>query len=254
MNIGEVGLLAGAGFLAGAVNSVAGGGSLISFPALLGAGYPAVPANVTNSVALWPGYVGGALGYAGMLRERAREFVPLAVTSLIGAVLGAVLLLTTSASVFKSLVPYLILASCVLLVLQPRIARWLRSRGEPGADQVAHPAVLHGCVLAASCYGSYFGAGLGVMLLAVLGVLLHEGLNEVNGIKNALSLLINTVALIAFALFGPVQWPAVLVMATTSLLGGYAGALVAKRIDPRVLRGSVFVFGVVVAGSMLARS
>ena len=251
MNPGEVGLLAGAGFLAGAVNSVAGGGSLISFPALLGAGYPAVPANVTNSVALWPGYVGGALGYAGMLRQRAREFAPLAVTSLVGAVLGAVLLLTTSASVFKSLVPYLILASCVLLAAQPRIAAWVRSRGEPG-DDATHPVVLHVCVLGASCYGSYFGAGLGVMLLAVLGVLLHEGLNEVNGIKNALSLLINTVALVAFALFGPVQWAAVLVMATTSLAGGYAGALVAKRIDPRVLRGSVFVFGVVVAGSMIA--
>lgn len=252
MSPGTIGLLAGAGFLAGAINSVAGGGSLISFPALLGAGFPAVPANVTNTVALWPGYVGGALGYAGMLRRRSREFLPLAGTALVGAVLGAVLLLTTSADVFRSLVPYLILAACALLAAQPRIAAWVRSRSRHVGGR-PNSTALHACVLAASCYGSYFGAGLGVMLLAVLGVLLQETLNEINGIKNALSLLINTVALVAFALFGPVQWGAVLVMAVASLVGGYGGALVARRISPRVLRGSVLVFGVVVAVWMILK-
>jgi uncharacterized membrane protein YfcA len=250
VTLGALALLAGAGFLAGTVNAVAGGGSLISFPALLAVGYPAVPANVTNTVALWPGYVGGALGYTGLLRRRLHELLPLAVTSLVGAVLGALLLLTTSADVFRALVPYLILASCLLLAVQPTVARIVR--GLPGAPEDGHrPVALHACVLAASVYGSYFGAGLGVMLLAVLGVLLRDGLGELNGIKNALSLLINTVALVAFALFGPVEWAAVLVMAVASLVGGYCGALVARRIAPGVLRASVLVFGVVVAGWLL---
>lgn len=250
MTPGQDALLAGAGFLAGAINAVAGGGSLISFPALLAAGLPSVPANVTNTVALWPGYVGGVLPYRQELAADRARVTALGLTSLVGAVGGAVLLLTTPASVFTLLVPYLVLSACLLLAVQPRVAAWVA--GRRGASE-AHGSQLplHLGVLASSVYGAYFGAGLGVMLLAVLGIFLPEGLARLNGPKNALSLSINTVALAAFVLFGPVRWLAVLVMAVTSLLGGFVGARVARRLSSRVLRLVVITFGVVVAVKLL---
>ena len=245
MNPAHIALLAGAGLLAGAVNAIAGGGSLISYPALLAVGLPSVPANVTNSVALWPGYVGGALGYTTSLRKRGRQLAALAVTTTLGGVVGVLLLLSTSPDIFHALVPFLILASCLLLAIQPTVAAWVRRLPERAGG--GHGGLLHTCVFVAAVYGSYFGAGLGVMLLAVLGVLLPESMQETNGLKNALSLLINTVALIAFALFGPVNWLAVLIMAVASLAGGIGGAHVAKRLNAKVLRATVVVFGVAVA-------
>ncbi len=248
MTPGQTTLLAGAGFLGGAINAVAGGGSLVSFPALLAVGLPSVTANVTNTVALWPGYVGGALPYRDELRTQRSRVVALALTSLAGAALGAVLLLTTPASLFTLLVPYLVLAACALLAVQPWVAARVAAR--PGQSQGSQ-APLHLGVLASSVYGAYFGAGLGVMLLAVLGIFLPEDLARLNGLKNALSLSINTLALLAFVLFGPVRWAAVLVMAVASLLGGVAGARVAKRLSSRVLRLVVIVFGVLVAVKLL---
>lgn len=250
MSPGAPWLLAGAGFLAGAVNAVAGGGSLISFPALLAVGVPSVPANVTNSVALWPGYAGSVVGYRRELADERRRTVALALTSLVGAAGGAVLLLTTPASVFTALVPYLVLSACALLAVQPRVARWVAARA--GADG-RHPVGLpvHAGVLVSSVYGSYFGAGLGVMLLGILGIFLADPLARLNGLKNALSLSIATVALAAFALFGPVRWWLVLVMAAASLAGGFAGARVARRLSSRVLRVLVIGFGVLVAAKLL---
>lgn len=250
MTPGQTTLLAGAGFLAGAINAVAGGGSLISFPALLAVGLPSVTANVTNTVALWPGYVGGVLPYRSELGAQRARVTALALTSLVGAALGAVLLLTTPASVFTLLVPYLVLAACALLAVQPSVAARVAARPGAGGDH-ASQLPLHLSVLVSSVYGAYFGAGLGVMLLAVLGILLPEGLARLNGLKNALSLSINTLALLAFVLFGPVRWVAVLVMAVASLLGGFAGAKVAKRLSSGVLRLTVIVFGVLVAAKLL---
>lgn len=252
MTPGQAALLAAAGLAAGAVNAVAGGGSLISFPALLAVGLPAVPANVTNAVALWPGYLGGALGYFSALRSRARELLPLVVASLAGAVLGSVALLLGDPETFRVLVPYLILLSCLLLAVQPRVQRLVRQRSAADGSG-RRRGVLVALVGLGSVYGAYFGAGLGVMLLAVLGMLMNDTLAELNGVKNALSLFINTVALLAFALFGPVQWPAVLIMAVASLAGGYAGALVARRVPSAVLRVGVVVLGVVVAVVLLVR-
>lgn len=243
-------LLAGAGFLAGGINAVAGGGSLISFPALLAAGVPSVPANVTNTVALWPGYVGGVVPYRRELRGERRRVVALGLTSLVGAVGGAVLLLTTPAAVFTLLVPYLVLSACGLLAVQPWVSRRVTARRDR-ATHVSGLGPLHAGTLASSVYGAYFGAGLGVMLLAILGIFLPEGLARLNGLKNALSMAINTVALVAFALFGPVRWLAVLVMAVSSLLGGLAGAKVARRLSSRILRVVVIAFGVLVAGKLL---
>ena len=243
-----VALLAGAGLLAGAVNAVAGGGSLISFPALLAAGYPAVTANVTNTVALVPGYAGSVAGSRRDLEGQSGRVRVLGATSVVGAVAGAALLLTTPSEVFGAVVPFLILLGCALLVAQPRLAR----RVQEGTGR--HSTVLLQLgVLVASAYGAYFGAGLGVVLLGLLGVFLSERLARVNALKNVLSTVVNVVALIAFGLFGPVAWEAVLVIALASLAGGYLGGRIAGRIPSTALRAAVVTYGVVVAAVLLVQ-
>nr|WP_269799582.1 sulfite exporter TauE/SafE family protein [Geodermatophilus chilensis] len=235
--------------LAGGVNAVAGGGSLISFPALLAAGYPAVTANVTNTVALFPGYAGSVAGGRPELEGQGARVRAVGVTSIVGAVAGSVLLLTTSSEVFRAVVPFLILLACALLMLQPRLAR-LVQRGT--GSRTAHRSPnLQLSVLLAAVYGAYFGAGLGVLLLGVLGIFLAEQLRHINALKNFLSLLINAVALVAFGVFGPVAWEAVLVVAAASLAGGYLGARTARRIPSSLLRAAVVAYGVVVSVILL---
>jgi uncharacterized membrane protein YfcA len=250
LNLMEVGLLAVAGVAAGVVNAIAGGGSLISFPALLAVGYPTVSANVTNTVALWPGYIGGALGYRAELSGQRGRAVAFSATSVIGALAGCVLLLVTPDGVFKALVPVLIAVASLLLAVQP----WLKKRLSASArlNGRHHQVLLHAGILFGGVYGAYFGAGLGVMLLGILGVFVHDNLQRVNAVRAVLSLVINTVAFAAFALFGPVRWYAVAVMAAASLVGGFAGARVARRLPPAVLRGVIvtFGFGVAVALAM----
>ena len=246
-----VALLAGAGLLAGGVNAVAGGGSLISFPALLAAGYPAVTANVTNTVALFPGYAGSVAGGRPELIGQSPAVRVLAITGILGGIGGAVLLLTTPSDVFEAIVPFLILLACALLVAQPRLARFVQQRAS--RRRSAHSPVMLLAVLLAAVYGAYFGAGLGVLLLGVLGVFLAEPLKRINALKNVSSLIINAVALVAFGLFGPVAWEAVLVIALTSLAGGYLGARVASRIPSALLRGAVVAYGVVVSVVLLVQ-
>ena len=252
MTPGDVALLGGAGLLAGAVNAVAGGGSLLSFPALLAVGYPSVPANVTNTVALFPGYAGSVAGGRAELAGLGPRLRSLAVAAVLGSVGGAVLLLTTPADVFRAVVPYLVLLACLLLVVQPRLKAVVQRRTGDGG--VAHrSAPLQVTVVLASVYGAYFGAGLGVLLLGVLGVFLAEGLPQVNALKNVLSLVVNTVALVAFGVFGPVAWGAALVVAVAALVGGYAGARVAARLPAPLLRWGVVVYGVVIAVVLLVQ-
>ncbi len=249
MTPGLAALLAGAGFVAGGVNAVAGGGSLISFPALLAGGVPSVPANVTNTVALWPGYVGGAVGYRHEVVKQWRRLVAFGPISVLGAVVGAAVLLNTPAHVFTSVVPWLVLGGTLLFAAQPfasRVVRTSSAHGDSAGGRVG--------VALASVYGAYFGAGLGVMLLAVLGLSVDGDLQELNGLKNTLSLVINTVALIAFALFGPVRWLAVLIMAIASLFGGFAGAMVARRLSPKVLRAAVTALGIGVSVTLFVKN
>lgn len=243
-----VALLAAAGLLAGGVNALAGGGSLISFPALLAAGYPPVTANVTNTVALFPGYAGSVAGGRPELEGQGARLRTIGVTSVVGGIAGSVLLLTTPGDVFRAIVPFLILLACGLLVLQPRLSRYVQGRGSTRGD---HSPVLQLSVLLAAVYGAYFGAGLGVLLLGVLGIFLDEHLRRVNALKNVLSLIINAVALVAFGLFGPVAWEAVLVIAVTSLAGGYLGARLARRVPSGLLRAVVVLYGVVVSVLLL---
>ena len=230
------------------MNAVAGGGSLISFPALLGVGYPSVTANVTNAVAVPPGYLGGSVGYMRELRGQRRRLVELAATSVLGAVGGAALLLASSEALFEAIVPWLILFSCALLAAQPLISRAVRPR--PGGEE--RSLRLHAGQFASSVYGGYFGAGLGIMLLAVLALAIDDELQRLNALKGLLSLLIGAVAAVSFALFGPVEWAAAGVMAAASLVGGHLGVGVARRLPERMLRAVVVAFGVAVAVALLA--
>jgi uncharacterized membrane protein YfcA len=215
----------------------------VSFPALLAVGYPSVTANVTNSVAVPPGYLGGSIGYRGELRGQRGRVIALAVTSVAGALCGAVLLLVTSNKVFEHIVPFLILFACALLAAQPLLSRLVRPRG--------HSARLHAMDFAAAVYGGYFGAGLGIMLLAVLALNIEDDLQRLNALKGLLSLLIGAVAAVCFALFGPVKWGPAAVMAAASLVGGQAGVVLARRLDDRLLRAVVVAFGVAVAVVLL---
>ena len=254
-------MLAAAALVAGAVNAVAGGGSLISFPALLAAGYPAVVANVTNTVALSPGYLGGTFGYRRELAGQRRRALTLGLVSVTGALLGAWLLLVSSPKLFERIVPFLILLACGLLAAQAPLSRLLGRRPAeevedgPGATRAARRdgAILLAGQFLAAVYGAYFGAGLGIMMLAVLGIFVADSLQRLNALKGLLSLVINLVGALYFALFADVVWVAVAVMAAASLLGGQAGVLLARRLNDQALRWLVIAFGVVVGVRLLFR-
>lgn len=244
MSLADALLIALAGFVAGGVNAIAGGGSLISFPALVAIGLPTLDANVTNTTAIWPGYLGSAAAYREELADQRLRLRALAVTGAVGGVVGSVILLAADDAVFDAVVPFLVLAGSLLLALQPRIAALVAAREQTERNATVQ---LHVAVFLAAVYGAYFGGGLGVILLAVLGIYVADHLQRVNALKSALSLLVNTVALVAFALFGPVDWLAVAVVAPAALAGGYVGARLARRLSPQALRSTVVVFGIVVA-------
>jgi hypothetical protein len=251
MTPGSALLLAAAGFAAGSVNAVAGGGSLISFPALVATGLPPLAANVTNTVSVWPGYLGSVAAYRAELLPQRRRAVALAGTAAAGGAVGSVVLLTAPDAVFESVVPLLILLGCALLAVQPRVAAAVARRRAAGGR--ARTVDLHLATFAASVYGAYFGGGLGVILLGVLGIFLIEHLQRINALKSLLSLVINSVALAAFALFAPVAWGSVAVVAPASLAGGYLGAGLARRLGASTLRWTVIGFGIVVAGWLALR-
>jgi uncharacterized membrane protein YfcA len=243
--------LAGAGFLGGAVNAVAGGGSLIVFPALVASGFGTLAANVTNSVALWPGYAGGVLGLRPELVGQRSRMTTLGVAAGLGSAAGCALLLATPASAFDTVVPFLVLLASLLLAAQPAIRRRL---GEPSADPRQHRRVLYPTVVVAGGYGGYFGGALGVILIGTLALTVPDTLRRLNALKGVLSLVVASVTVVAFSLFGPVDWVGVGAIAPASLLGGFAGGRVARRLDDRVLRWCVVVFGLTVAVLLFLRS
>lgn len=251
----QIVLAGAAGFAAGAVNAVAGGGTLISFPILLALGLPAVSANVTNTVALSPGYLGGALAQRRALAGQATRVRTLAVAAAIGGLAGSILLLFTSDDTFRVLIPVLLFVSTALLALQERLRSALRI-GQPAAGSVGEaintlgtsdPRWLVVPVMFVSVYGGYFGAGLGIMLLAVLGILLHEPLDRLNALKQVLAFAINATAAVFFLFSHRVYWIVALVMAVTSLLGGSIGGRFAGSIKPARLRAIVVLIGFGVA-------
>ena len=249
LSAGGIVLLAVSALLAGAINAVAGGGTLLTFPALIAAGFNPVTANVTNTVALVPGYIGGIAGYRRELNgqsARIRRLLPFAFA---GSLVGAVILLTTSERIFKFLVPILVLVAALLLLAQPAIQRRLASTN-PETGEATHQdhdvATMIGVFLAA-IYGGYFGGVLGVILLAVLGITMSDHLQKLNALKSVLQFSINIVAVVIFALWGPVQWWTVLLMAPLSLIGGWIGARVARGLKPSILRVVIGTYGIVCA-------
>ncbi|MGH2403648.1 MAG: sulfite exporter TauE/SafE family protein [bacterium] len=253
MDVLEAAFLALAAFAAGAVNAVAGGGSLISFPALVATGYEAKTANVTNTVALWPGYLGGSFGYRSELSAQHSRIVALVLPSVLGAIAGSAILLSTPGDAFEAIVPFLILFAVGLMVFQERLTEFATTHRlhSQGNDHV--PWLLHAAAFLLAAYGAYFGAGLGIMTLAVLAVLLPDDLQRSNALKGILSLLINGVAVIYFVLFGPVEWGPALVMAGAALVGGNFGVRIARRLSVEWLRRAVIAFAVAVAIVLFAR-
>lgn len=248
MTVSELFLLALAAFGAGAINALAGGGSILTFPALIAAGVPPIAANITNSVALCPGYIGGVIGQWRDLKGQSRRLLLLLPAAVIGGVLGGVLILISSEKLFQSLVPWLLLGGCGLLAIQDRVRGWLQRRsGVLGIGWAIVP------VLLAAIYGGYFGAGLSVIFLAVLGLTLDDGLNRLNGLKQALSLGTNIAAAALFVGSGRVIWSAALFMAVGALAGGAIGGRLASVISPKALRAVVIAIGVSVAILFLVR-
>ncbi len=254
-NLTNLLLIALAAMAAGAVNAIAGGGTLISFPALMAAGVPPVSANVTNTVALVPGYLGATFAQARDLKGQEGRLRLLVPVSVLGGLAGGLLLLATSERLFRDLVPWLILLACALLASQERVRSWVLRRSSQGSTQhgrgegawVALP------VFAAAIYGGYFGAGLSVIVLAVLALVYNDTLTRLNGLKQAIAFSVNVAAAIFFLFSGRVVWQAALVMAVGALIGGNLGGRFASRIPPIVLRRTVVGIGVVVALIYLVR-
>lgn len=255
-------LVGGAGLAAGAVNAIAGGGTLITFPALLAVGLPPVVANITSSVGLVAGYAGGSLGYRRELAgqgARVRALVPVAV---VGGLAGAVVLLVTPAEAFRVAVPFLVLLACGLLAAQPRLARIVADRRAAREAEAPEGATataadtgwdVRAGVLVSSVYGSYFGAGLGVLLLGVLGVLVKDGLQRLNALKGLLSLIVNAVGVAVFVFSGRVEWPVAIVLGVAAWVGGLLGVRLARVLPAKVLRIAVVLLGVTVAVVLLVR-
>lgn len=243
MELGAVVLLALAGTAAGAINAVAGGGSLVTFPTLLALGYPSVVANVTNTVAALPGYVGGAWGYRRELSGQRRRVILLGLITVAGAVGGSALLLLGSEQTFRVVVPWLVLASTALLAVQPVLAHLVTRQPSVGAERLRWAGLGQ---FGVAVYGGYFNAGLGIMMLGVLGIALRESLQRLNALKSVLSVIASAVSLVYFTLFATVSWPAAAIMAVTGLLGGWMGAAIGRRLPVPLLRWSVVTFGFVV--------
>ncbi len=241
MSFGQAALVALAGFLAGAINAIIGSGSLITFPTLLAVGLPPVTANVTNTVGLVFGSASAVVGYRRELRPQLRRALWLSIPSALGAALGAALLLLLPQGVFRFIVPMLVGFAVLLVIFQPRISTWLAPTG--AAPAWGTYAVPIGIFLTA-IYGGYFGAAQGVILMGLLTVLLRDPIQQLNGLKNAVSGVSNLVAALIFLAVAHVDWQAAGVIAISSIIGGQAGSVVGRRLNPLVLRVVIVAAGV----------
>lgn len=242
-----------AGFVASAINSVAGGGTLISFPTLIWVGLPSPIANATSTVAIWPGSLGGVWGYRRNLKGLPATTYALIVPSLLGGIIGAVLLRLTPTEVFDRLIPLLILFATILFMLQDPIQRVIKTTGHAHTGSKGWLAGALLFQLFVALYGGYFGAGIGILMLAAFGIMGFTDIHQMNGLKNFLALCINGVAAFYFIANGMVSWPHVLVMSVGAIAGGVWGAGVARRIGPSGVRRIVIAVGFTMALSLLLR-
>jgi uncharacterized membrane protein YfcA len=245
-------LLIIAGVAAGTVNAIAGGGSLITFPSLIAVGLPTVDANVTNSVSVFPGYVSSVAGSRTDLRGQERRLWVVLPASLVGSAGGCALLLLTPARAFEVVVPFLVLGAAATLLFQDQL------RGLVGHPRTMSPrrqaVTLQAVVFVGAVYGGYFGAALGVMYVAALALVIDEPLRRINALKNVLSAAVGLVTVIVFAIFAPVHWGAVLLLAPATVVGGYVGAGIARRLPARILKFTIVIFGTAIGLVLLYRA
>ena len=240
-------LLVAAGFAAGAANSIAGGGSFFSFPALLAVGIPPVIANASNSVALWPGSLAGAWAYRRELKGLKNYLVPMALASLGGGVAGSLLLLTVGDARFSALIPWLLAFATLLFAFSPQLARLVQPRKGLCADAGEEPPqASHGAAwtqLLVSVYGGFFGAGMGILMMASLAIAGHKDVQEINALKNLLSSVVYSVTVVTFVIAGAVSWGHTLIVLLAATAGGYWGARAARTLQGPWLRRIVIAVG-----------
>lgn len=244
----------GAAFVAGAINSVAGGGTLVSFPTLVWLGLPSVTANATSTVAIWPGSLAGMAGYRRELSKTSRRMLALVIPSFVGGVIGALLLRWTPPAIFDRLVPFLILFATVLFMAQQPVQRLLKGTG---THEEKSAAWLTGAMLfqfLVAVYGGYFGAGIGILMLAALSILGLTDIHEMNGLKNFFAVCINGIAALYFIWAKMVYWPDVLIMAIGAIAGGYGGAGAARRLGRTSVRRIVITIGFAMAFSLFVKA
>jgi len=239
MTIFEIILLATAAFFAGIVNSIAGGGSFLTFPALVFAGVPTIAANATSSVAVFPGYLSGALGFFKELKEfPLHQLMILLVISLLGGILGSLLLLITPATVFSAVIPWLLGLATLVFALGNHISAWAE-KNVNASGYLGNFASLIVCV-----YGGYFNGGLGIVLLALYSALGMKEINLMNGLKNGMSFIVSAASVTTFTLAGIVFWPQAILMMVAATIGGYCGVIIARRLSVNVFRILVVSIGV----------
>lgn len=234
-------ILLAAAFAAGAFNALAGGGSIFTFPVLIAVGLPPITANVTNTIALCPGYVGGVLAQRRDIAGQGKRMALLLPVAAVGGVAGAWLLTQTDEGTFEALIPGLVLGACLLLAVQDPVRRMLSGGARIPLAWAIPP------VLLAAVYGGYFGAGLSIMYLAMIGLAIDDSLARLNGLKQVMGLVTNVTAALYFAGMAQVHWPAAGVMAVGALLGGAAGGKLASVVRPGILRAIVIAIGVLIA-------
>jgi uncharacterized membrane protein YfcA len=233
-----------AAVLAGAMNSVAGGGSFVSFPTLIFTGVPPIPANATSTVALWPGSAASVWAYRKQFPRNARLLVPLTLSSLAGGLAGALILLHTPQATFMHLVPYLFLVATLLFTFGKRLSGWMGMHLKI-SGALSWP-VIGGAALAQlfiAVYGGFFGGGIGILMLALLAMIRMENIHSMNALKSLLAAAINGAAVVTFVVAGAVFWPQAILMIVGSIIGGFGGASLAQKLDPRLVRGFVIVVG-----------
>ena len=241
-------LLLGAGLIAGLVNAVAGGGALLVYPLLISFGLPPIVANASTTLTLWPGALSSAYGYRQSIRKIPKAYFFLLIPSAIGGLIGAIILRKTSNHVFSQIVPLLMLAGVLLIALQPVIhKKLLKTRGKSSKTSTLNIVLVAIPLFALAIYGGYFGAGFGIVMLALLGLTRLTNIHQMNGLKNLSGASINIVASVYFIAYGLVNWKYIPILLVGSILGGYLGSTYSNKLPTAVIRGFIIIAGIAVA-------
>ncbi|MDC1410928.1 sulfite exporter TauE/SafE family protein [Amylibacter sp.] len=243
MTIFELSLLASASFIAGIINSIAGGGSFLTFPALVFTGVPTIAANATSAVAVFPGYLSGALGFAKELKEYPKsKFLLLITLSIMGGIGGSLLLLITPASVFSYIIPWLLGFATLLFAFGDFVAKWAKKNSNSNGF-LGNLTTLIVCI-----YGGYFNGGLGIILLALFSTLGMRDIHLMNGLKNIMSFALSAASVVTFAIAGIVFWQQAIIMMIAATIGGYFGVVVARKLSKDTIRMIIVIIGLIMTG------